>query len=767
MESATFIPGHSQISPEPLARYLPPLQVGIVSSWLKTQFPNSNSKQKQIRVLDPFGASPRLAAEAASAGHCVVVVVVNPVMRFLFEMAANQPTKNELRAAIADLGASLKGDQRIEPFINSLYQTECYQCQHTVIAKSFIWERGASGPSKRLFDCPHCGISGVYPTTPDDIDRAEQFSRSGLHHALALERVAPINDPDRERVEEALASYLPRALYVIFTLLNKIEGKNHQKQTLLKALLLSACDRANTLWQYPTSRARPRQLTVPPQFYEHNIWLAMEDAIHQWTTSDGISAASIPLTMWPDLPPPGGGICLYEGRLKDFKQEYHHPNPQKIKTSAVIMAVPRLNQAFWTLSAVWSGWLWGRSASAQFKGVLRRRRFDWAWHTKALYTTFSQLSTLLDDGVPFLGLIGELEPAFLSAALLSAELAGIDLSSIALREETQQAQIHWTYKTSPISHPMAGNRSEIDQKIVNLVNKASKQHLVQRREPADYNYLHASSLLELAQTHIIRNIPELSPSDILGRIHDLIPQALLASGDFARYGGSDHSLEVGLWWLSGKDKTIRLPLADRIEKECVRFLLKNPECTFTELEISICEQFPGLFTPSAEEIKLCLESYSEKLDQESDFWSLRPQDRPKARKSDLINMQQSLLNLADRLGYRSQVNSERSLTWMGANKEIKCTFYVIASAIISELVLESTTLPHQSIIVIPGGRSNLIAYKLRRDPRLAEIIASGWRIIKFRQVRLLEQDQNITKNNIDEQFGLDPPLSSDPQIPLF
>ena len=96
----------------------------------------------------------------------------------------------------------------------------------------------------------------------------------------------------------------------------------------------------------------------------------------------------------PSRLPESGGICIYEGRLKDLAEEVKKEIPIK----AVIGSLPRPNQAFWTLSALWAGWLWGREAVEPYKPALRRRRYDWAWNATASNAAFTHLFGLLPSG---------------------------------------------------------------------------------------------------------------------------------------------------------------------------------------------------------------------------------------------------------------------------------------------------------------------------------------------------------------------------------
>ena len=190
--SYPFIPGSYEAQQVPLSRYLPPIPGGIVESWLKERVSPGDW------ILDPFGASPQLASEAARAGYRVLVAAYNPIARFLLELAADPPTESELRAALADLAISPKGEERLEPHIRSLYLTECLQCGKSVSAEAFIWKRGDSVPTSRIYNCPNCMESGEFPTSESDAKRAAHFGKSSLHHARALERVAALDDPDKD-----------------------------------------------------------------------------------------------------------------------------------------------------------------------------------------------------------------------------------------------------------------------------------------------------------------------------------------------------------------------------------------------------------------------------------------------------------------------------------------------------------------------------------------------------------------------------------------
>ncbi len=286
-----------------------------------------------------------------------------------------------------------------------------------------------------------------------------------------LERVAPLDDPDRNYAEEAVHAYLPRALYVLTILVNRLDRLTltPPRQRALEALLLTVFDRANTLYPHPVGRPRPKQLIVPAQFYKHNLWQTLEDAIALWTNY----AAPTPLTIFPACPPESGGICLFEGKLKDLAE-----NPDLPKLNAAITAIPRPNQAFWTLSALWSGWLWGREAAEPFKVGLRRRRYEWGWHAGALQAAFRHLGALLPLKTPVFALLAEPEPSFLSAALIGASSA-FQLKNLAVRTRHDPVQILWERDDSFPQRGKAGKDADVE--------KAIYEHLHTRGETATYS----------------------------------------------------------------------------------------------------------------------------------------------------------------------------------------------------------------------------------------------------------------------------------------
>ena len=716
-----FIPGMPPTKPEPLARYYPPVDEGIVSVWLQKNVSGGSW------VLDPFCASPRVALEAARAGYRVLVAANNPITRFVLEMLADPPKLGEIKAALAELASSYIGNERVEPHIRALYNTLCARCGQIVSAEAFIWEHGNPSPYMRSYTCPNCGDSGEHPCTPYDVELSSHFSSSGLHKARALERVVASTDQDRIHVEQALTVYIPRALYGLITIINKIQGLDisSSDQKYLTALLLHTFDQANALWRVPSQKERRRQLLIPRHFRENNIWLALENGISLWSTNAGDPGSSVPLTFWPELPPITGGICIYEGRLRSLIDQI-----KDLEINSVCTAIPRPNQAFWTLSALWAGWLWGRAAVGKFKSVLRRQRYDWAWHASALSSVFVNLANSLSPSTPLFGLIGEAEPGFIGATLVAAGIAGCYLESIAIRSDRDQAQIHWISTNNPAL-------TQISSRLTSTAIQSSKNYLEMKGEPGNYlttmtaafnaiSQLWSPTVLnqttdlkveaELSKPELESVQKEPTPSAIYSSTYNAIREALSYRSGFLRFNLQDlSSIEASgknidiqsplfsldleklsddqqngidekatsiidteaasekerptrssdisqstFLWLRESTNIIHVPTIDSYEVSLVNYLLTHPGCSLHEIDQMMCSIFPGLFTPDLEFISLCLESYALQDPNDATHWQVRHEDSLDERQADLEEISHAILQIGNRLGFTTHEQVDKS-----------------------------------------------------------------------------------------------------------
>ena len=734
-----FVPGNPVRGARPLARFLPPLEQGAVTTALK-RFGN-----KADRVLDPFGASPRLAVEAATAERAVLVAVNNPVARYVLEHTAVPFTVRDLQSALARLSTAPKDGGRLEPFMLDLYRTQCSRCGEWISADYFVWDREEGEPVLKFYSCPHCSHTIEEATNEEDLQRAHEHESRGLQHAMALEQLAPRGSPERQLAEEALAVYPGRAVYAIVTLLNKLDQLDSGEAA--RALMLSALDQANALWGHPEGRSRPLQLSASARFLENNVWRALEQTAGHWALPD----PNIGLKEWTDwesLEP--GTITIYPGPVRQLATELSATQVHQILT-----VIPRPNQAFWTLSALWAAWLWGREAAEPLRAALHRRRYDWAWHASALRSTMRTMKEAVGQGAQVVGFIPDAEPGFVAATLAGFDGGGYRLTGRALRLEGQGI-LTWQRESS-------SEHSVDPSSIANSMSQAALAALEVRGEPARYALPHIAAFSELARQRLLAGVRPSETRSALGVVGEQLDNVLGDRQLFVHVGRGLEP-ESGRYWIAD-DSRVTESLADRVEDMVLAELRSNNGIAAVELDTRLCEQLPGLLTPDRSLLMATLRSYAQ-LDPADRLWRIRPEDQPESRKADVKEILTLLFGLGSRLGY--DVSGTEAIEWRDASDESALSFRVDETAKLGSVMRgHARSSAEIEAIVIPGGRGALVAEKARRDMRLQAWLESGLHIIKYRHVRRLSEDTTLNRQNLFERLALDPPGQEDPQLPLL
>jgi hypothetical protein len=201
----------------------------------------------------------------------------------------------------------------------------------------------------------------------------------------------------------------------------------------------------------------------------------------------------------------------------------------------------------------------------------------------------------------------------------------------------------------------------------------------------------------------------------------------------------------------------------------VRFLNRNPGCSEEDLTVDLNLRFPGLQTPPGDLVRACLESYAEGPAQPGQHWSLAEREKPANRQANLKTVTQRLYSLGKQLGYT--VEGEQLVRWLHSDGEHKVNFFVFASSVVGRFILSPHLQPSETercILVFPGSRSSLMAFKLQRDPHLAEIASTGWKFLKFRHLSRLAAQPDLTPARFETLIDQDPPLWEEPvQMKMF
>jgi hypothetical protein len=735
-------PDTSEPSPLPLGRYFPAIPPGMFSAWLQRNIPAGSI------ILDPFCSSPLPALEASQAGYRVLVACNNPITRLFLKLLAESPTAQDFQAVLAELASQKRGTERLETSLQAFYDSNCPNCQQMVPASEYYWRREETSPYTKLIRCPFCHWEGETTFLQSDQDVLIRNRNDAMHRARAMQAVGNGDEESREGAQEAVDTYLPRQLSFLFTLLNKIQGLDipPRRKALLWALFILLCDEGNKIWSHPASRTHPKQLAIPNEYREVNLWQKFEELAAGW------QYPSIPVSVQPFqntmsiLP----GITLFEGRLRDLL-----PLSTENIPAAIISIIPRPNQPFWTYSALWSGWIWGNEAVIPLKGSFHRKRYTWQWHANALSSSFQALQAHLPSGIPFFALAEEFNPGFLTAIFLASENTSLKLYGFAYQEETEITQFQWATAPLPESSDM---KQELDKSI----REGFFNCLLKRAEPSTYASLFSAGMLHLVQDGSMAKSQRELPFNQITLMHNQFSQVFTSRTLFHRYESTAKNQETGLYWLEDEPNGMEESLSDRVERAIRSILQKEQKISIKTLEEKLNLLFPGLLTPSLELVEMIIHSYARNDPDSLEIWHILPDEMSQARDVDEINTLQTLIKCAQKLGlsFRSEPDY---LDWLTQDEETLFRYFIQSHACISRILKTSSNDAEQGAIVIPGSRSNLLSYKLQKNPRLAEQAASDWHFLKFRHIRSLASRPGITLEEWKELLDADPLRWEQPQ----
>ena len=729
-----FIHGERLPRNLPLGGYLPAYRSGIVNTWLEQVSPSSRL------ILFPFGGSPAAVLEAARSGYQCLVPIHNPITRFTLSRFAQPIPVEELNTSLVRLASSYRGKDRLKPHILSLYETDCPACGKRVSARKFIWSRSGKIPIKKLCSCSHCAEDTEAELTQEDIQKALAFRENSPTHARALIRVSSPDDPIRVQVEKALKAYPPRSLYALFTVLNKLTGLEPSDDEVLQleSILLYGFYRCSS----------PETPADEDSYLEENVWHVLEESPPAWNTFQG----DLSVSSWPELPPDSGGITIFPGRARELI-----PQLSGVDIGAIWMAFPKPALSFWALSALWTGWLWGQEAASPLHSVLSLHDYSWIWLTEAIESTLSDLWEILPNGTPCFGLLPDLEIDSLLSGLIAGSSAGFKLESMALDPDTLEGQSIWS-----TGEPEERTISVED--LREIIRSVGFDLLRSSGEPKSTLSLYGGATANLA---IKNSLPFVSDQNLTDEYTQLLihfEENIAYRQGFLHYPGPD------LWWHQELSLSPQ-PDSDLVEESLVQFLVKA-ETPVSEREIfnHIYSDFPGLQSPRGDLIINCLTSYGELSPDRKSEWKLRANDKPGSRRKDIKEITEIITSLGSRLGYEVRENDPLGniiyLDW-STGDSTDCSFFISASGQLSRIVANFTGSTIKRWIILPGSRAELIHYKIKYNPLLANELEKEWGLIKYRHIRRLAEEGGLTRENLPERLALDPFISDSKQLKLI
>ena len=103
-----YIPAFQGWYQLPLERFFPPLPRGVFAEWLTA------NTQPGDMILDPLGAHPMAALEAAHNSRQVLFARNNPIIWLLLETLASAPSEPQIKSLVSKLLLSRQMDETLE-----------------------------------------------------------------------------------------------------------------------------------------------------------------------------------------------------------------------------------------------------------------------------------------------------------------------------------------------------------------------------------------------------------------------------------------------------------------------------------------------------------------------------------------------------------------------------------------------------------------------------------------------------------------------------
>jgi hypothetical protein len=759
-EIAWFVPGRPEVAEGPLARYRPPTPVGAADSYIR------QLASPGALVLDLFCQGPTFLREAVRAGRRAIGANANPIGLLIAGLGLEGAPP--LRAAFTRLADAPKETSTRRPLplhrhILSLYSSRCPACGSEGTAEWFAWDREARYPYAKAVRCPRCGRTQEGPTDEADIMAARRLDRRGFAYYFALDRVAPLGHPQRARAGELVDLYTPRNLSALVDVLVRLEGLELERpvRAALQGALLETMDRASSLDPHGEERPRPRLLRPPARFLERNVWYLLEEAVARvpgWAPEEVRRAPGLKDLLADPTP----AYTLLPLPARDVARQLP---PGSI--SLILADPPRPDGVFWALSALWAGWLWESPTSQAMRPLLGRRRLEWDWHQEALRSALAAVGPLLAPEGHLVILFAEPEENLVASACQAASAAGYELAGWGASTEVG-CRLVWRWKGTARGAPARGAPT------VGAALAAAPDAAAPPGQGQALPLPNAPDAVAGTVRETLRARAEPTPRFLLlAAVHTELarrgwngPFGEVAQAVRRGWEQLDlEALETDLFWLPALDtEDLPPPLADRVEETVRSRLTEGPQAT-DDLLLTVYRALSGPLTPEPSLVLLCLQSYGV---EEGGIWHLREEDDPARRAEEIEALRQDLEALGRRLRYRPARGRGWDLRWRERGRDVYL-FRLSATAALGDVVA-SPPVPRgrRPCRVLPGGRAELLAEKLRRDPRLARIVwGNGWQFVKFRHLRRLIAE-GVDRRTFAVMLGLDPATGPrGVQIPLM
>lgn len=751
-------------------------------------------------VLDPFAGQPVLAHAAAPTQRRLLLSHFSPASVVALRAAAAPPPPAVLDAAFAKIADAPRRGRTLADYLRSLYETVCPDCAQNMSADYFVWDQGAGEPVLKGYRCPHCQSAGQAPTDLADGDLAAGLELRGAAYWGLLSRLVAPGDPLTTLTRSLIDLYTPRALLALSELVTATDQRlvEPEERQAAQALVLHAMQRCISLRDKPVDAATadalalPNQLQVPQRFVEYNVWQAFE---HAYRTLRGRSRPNVRTAA--DAPallgPAGAGSVLFlSAGVQALGQHLGEAT-----VALILSSPPRLSPTSYALNFLWSGWLFGRKVAEPLKPTLEVRTATWDWYTRVLGIAMRSLRRLLRPEGHLVMAFGSPSTRLAWAVIVAASQAGLRLvaqatqtSSTALDDLTRWRLVFAVAAARPI--PPSKSTALLAGQLRTAAQEAAQELVAARSEPTPAALVETAAAVRWAADGLLVRLSQheeasQKPLSFLAQHYRLALSADDPPAGLRLHEAADGAAPAQ--W-APEPPVAALPLADRVE-QFIADRLATAEVPQDQVAAAVYAAFPGWQTPDTALIDACIASYAVIVD---GLCRLRDEDRPERRAHERGEILLRLHALGRRLGYAvwvalaehasalglapvgdggpsdEQVWAPAGLVWHEQGRPAYAFAISFHAALHPWLAPPTHSLADcPRCVVLPGGRAGLLAFKLQRTPAWRELLAeAGWEFVKFRHVRQLSAQSDLTLAGFRARLSLDPILTlPGAQLSLF
>ncbi|MEZ4769783.1 MAG: hypothetical protein R2844_15300 [Caldilineales bacterium] len=732
-------------------------------------------------VLDPFASQTSLIRHASASRRRVVVNNAIPASLLAVMTSADPPGAQIVDGAFTRIADAPRRGQTLADHLRSLYATMCPNCAGTATADAFIWDRATGEPQQKQVVCPHCHESGLVPVDMDDLARLATLEIRGAAYWGLLSRLVAPGDSLTTKARALIDLYTPRTLLAVNEMITAVEQRirDAAEQQAARAMILHVLQQTSTLHtpDAPDGAGPAHVASVldpPRRFVERNAWHALEEARR------ALRERAAPPVLWATNlvalrgPSGAGRVAADSLNVPDLADRLMPGSVALILTEP-----PAFDPGAYLLGFLWTGWLFGREAASHSKAALSIEHWSWDWYARAMTTALGGLRPLVRDDGRMVLAFHDRSTRRVVALMAAAARSGWQLVAQAVQSPAVQAgPSTWRLVFAPAQSVDEPPRRDGSAALQATFQEAAVELLALRAEPTPWPLIVTAGAARWSGAGLLS--PGSLPAEGIRRpVSVLLDQARLALSPELPPPGlrpyTPGSREPIQWHL--EEMPVDAPLADRVEV-FIAAQLRAGDQSDAAIQSAVYDAFPGWETPDAELVDACLGSYAARGET---GWRLRAEDQPDRRSRDLSEMLLRLHSLGHSLGLRVWIAAElqaaaQGLVPLGQSGPDDAQWSP-ASVVwhdaegpqfVFALTDQTTLRPWLSAVpgpleylpryvVLPGGRAELLSFKLRRSPAWREQLAwSGWEFIKFRHIRRLAAMPDLTLASFRARVGLDP-----------